>query len=371
MVRKVEMEGIKVSDPEREEVGVSVEERRSKRFYVFHGMGARQAGIDLALVVVLGLMIVSFSIASAGKEIIVSNLINIVDIASILGVITVGEVIVMIAGGLDISVGSTAGLVTATMAEVMAHNQFNLALGIVVAIATGLLAGILNGAMVAYARVNSVIATLGTYSAFLGLALVVTDGVHVGVINGALATFGTGGVERIPYLVMLLVVVVLCAVFVMRYTLFGHSIYAVGGSSNAASAAGIRVQRYLFITFVISGVMAAVGGIMLVGQTGTALPSEGTVGIELTAITAVLLGGTGLTGGTGTVAGAILAVLVLSTLQNGLLLLGVPSFWQDVATGVLLVIAVLAQDWPSHKERIEMDLRRRRRRRAIGVPEFQ
>lgn len=324
--------------------------------------GSRDVYIGLALLVALGLLLVIFSVESGGKEFLLSNLVDILDAAAILGVVTVGEVVVMIAGGLDISVGSTAGLVTAVVAVAMAHTHSSLAVGVLSGVLAGAAAGMLNGAVVAYGRVNSVIATLATYSAFLGIALLVTNGIQVGVVSPPLATLGTGTIAGVPYLVIMFVVVAAVAAWVMRYSLWGHSVYAVGGSSSASRLAGLRVQRFMFTTFVISGILAAAAGIMLVGQTGTALPSEGTVGLELTAITAVLLGGTGLSGGTGTVLGATLAVLVLSTLQNGLLLLGIPSFWQDVATGVLLLVAVLLQDYSGHKERLLAVWSRGRRR---------
>lgn len=324
---------------------------------------SRDILIDLALIVALGLLLAVFGATSGGKEFLTTNLVDILDSGAILGVVTVGEVIVMISGNLDISVGSTAGLVTAVMAEIMSHNDSELWLGIVSAIAMGLIAGLINGVAVAYARINSVIATLATYSAFLGAALLVTNGQEVGVASSALATLGTGKLGPIPYLVIVLIVVGLVAVVAMRYSLAGQRVYAVGGSPLASRLAGLRVQRYTLGVFLVSGICAAVAGILLVGQTGTAQPTEGSVGLELTAITAVLLGGTGLAGGTGTVFGAILGVLVLSTLDNGLLLIGVPAFWQEVATGGLLLIAVLLQDFNGHSERIR-SLRAARRRAA-------
>jgi ribose/xylose/arabinose/galactoside ABC-type transport system permease subunit len=330
---------------------------------------SRDLYVDLALVAALVLLLVIFGAASHGREFLETNLVNILDSGSILGVVTVGEVIVMISGHLDISVGSTAGLVTATLAEVMAHVHANLALGLVVAVATGLVAGLINGGAVAYARINSVIATLATYSAFLGVALLVTGGNEVGISSSFLGTLGTGSVVSVPYLVIVLVVVALIAMWVMRYSLGGHRVYAVGGSQQASRLSGINVQRYIFVVFLVSGVCAAIAGVMLAGQTGTAQPTEGSVGLELTAITAVLLGGTGLSGGTGTVLGAVLGVLVLSTLDNGLLLVGVPTFWQEVATGVVLLIAVALQDFSGHRARWRAlrAARRRAQRAAAGA----
>lgn len=329
---------------------------------------SRDLYVDLALVAALVVLLVIFGVASDGREFLETNLVAILDSGSILGVIAVGEVIVMISGNLDISVGSGAGLVTAALAVVMAHSHGNLALGLVIAVATGLVAGLINAVAVAYARVNSVIATLATYSAYLGVALLVTNGQEVGIASSALGTLGTGRLGSIPYLVIVLVVVTVIAMTLMRHSLGGHRVYAVGGSEQASRVAGIKVQRYILSAFLLSGLCVAIAGVMLAGQTGTAQPTEGSVGLELTAITAVLLGGTGLTGGTGTVLGAVLGVLVLSTLDNGLLLLGVPAFWQEVATGVVLMIAVLLQDVSGHRSRIRaMRAARRRAQRAAGA----
>ncbi|MBO0805834.1 MAG: ABC transporter permease, partial [Nocardiopsaceae bacterium] len=332
---------------------------------------SRALTVDLALVAALVVLLAVFGVASDGREFFEANLVNILDSGSILGVVAVGEVIVMISGNLDISVGSGAGLVTAVLAVVMTHAHAGLALGLVAAVATGLGAGLVNGVAVAYARVNSVIATLATYSAYLGVALLVTGGQEVGIDSSALGTLGTGSflgtgsAGSVPYLVIVLVVVTAVAAAGMRYSLGGHRVYAVGGSERASRVAGIKVQRYMLSTFLISGACVAVAGVMLAAQTGTAQPTEGTVGLELTAITAVLLGGTGLSGGTGTVIGAVLGVLVLSTLDNGLLLLGVPAFWQQVATGAVLMVAVLLQDLSGHRARIRtLRAARRRARRA-------
>jgi ribose transport system permease protein len=322
---------------------------------------SRDAVVVVALIAALGLLLAIFGIASNGNEFITANIIQIVDSGAILGLVTIGEVIVMIAGALDISVGSNAGLVTAIVAEVVLHTGLPLGVAIVIGLIAGACAGAFNGFVVAYLRISAVIATLATFSAFSGIALLLTNGNEVGVTSTFLASLGTGSVAGIPYLVIIFLVVTALAAFAMRFTLQGHNVYAVGGSDTASMLAGIRVSRYTLGVFVVSGLCAGVAGIMLLGQTGTAQPTEGSVGLELTAITAVLLGGTGLTGGTGTVLGAFLGVMVLSTLDNGLLLVGVQAFWQQVATGALLLIGVILQDVGGHRARWQM-LRAARRR---------
>lgn len=331
------------------------------------GLASRLSGlsrdivVDIALIGALGLLLLIFGIASSGREFITANIIQIVDSGAILGLVTIGEVIVMIAGALDISVGSNAGLVTAVVAEVSLHTHLPLSVAILLGLLAGSLAGAFNGFVVAYLRISAVIATLATFSAFSGIALLLTNGNEVGVTSNFLASLGTGSVAGVPYLVIIFLVVTALAMLAMRFTLQGHNVYAVGGSDTASRLAGIRVSRYLLGVFVVSGFCAAIAGIMLLGQTGTAQPTEGSVGLELTAITAVLLGGTGLTGGTGTVFGAFLGVMVLSTLDNGLLLVGVQAFWQQVATGALLLIGVILQDVGGHRARWQM-LRAARRR---------
>lgn len=322
---------------------------------------SRDVVVDIALVAALGLLLAIFGIASSGNEFITANIIQIVDSGAILGLVTIGQVIVMIAGALDISVGSNAALVTAVVAEVVLKAHVPLGLAIVIGLLTGSVAGAFNGFVVAYLRISAVIATLATFSAFAGIALLLTNGTEVGVTSSFLASLGTGSVAGIPYLVIIFLAVTAIAILVMRFTLQGHNVYAVGGSQTASMLAGIRVSRYLLGVFVVSGFCAAIAGIMLLGQTGTAQPNEGSVGLELTAITAVLLGGTGLTGGTGTVLGAFLGVMVLSTLNNGLLLVGVQAFWQQVATGALLLVGVILQDVGGHRARWQM-LRAARRR---------
>ncbi|MGH8916833.1 MAG: ABC transporter permease, partial [Actinomycetes bacterium] len=256
-----------------------------------------------------------------------------------------------------ISVGSAAGLTSVASAMVFMSTK-SAAVGIVVALAIGLILGLFNGLVITYGRVNAVIATLATYAGFRGLANVVSHGSAQGY-TGTDPTFvwlARKSIIGVPTLVWILVLVALVVHLVLRYTDFGRNIYAMGGNATAARLAGINLNRYVIGVYVAVGFAAAIAGILLTARTGSGQPTSGSQGLELQSITAAALGGTALRGGKGTVISTILAVLLLGVLQNGLTVLNVNSFWQDVAQGGLLVIAVVIQQ------------RRLRSLLAVGLP---
>lgn len=311
----------------------------------------------LMLFVALAGLVLVFSLASNGRELRPVNLINIATSGSLLGIVAIGQVIVMIGGGLDLSVGSTAGLVSSATAVMMSHTGQNAVLGVIAGLLVGALAGAVNAFIIAVLGINSVIGTLATYSAYAGIALLITGGREIGIFSDFFNTVGVGSWAGLPYLVWVLIVVCIAGWVGMRYTTLGRRVYAIGGSERTARLAGIPTRRYLAGLFLVSGLCAGIAGVLLAALTAAAQPSEGSAGLELTAVTAVLLGGTGLSGGRGSVMGAILGVALLSTLNNGLLLVGLQQFWQQVATGVLLVLAVALQDYRELGERLGIRLR--------------
>jgi ribose transport system permease protein len=285
----------------------------------------------------------------------IANIKTIGTAVAILGIIAVAQTVVMLLGGLDISVGSVAGL--SSVVTAMVFTSHGTALGMAVALGVGLLAGLFNGLVIVYGRVNAVIATLATFAGFRGLANLISDGRAQGY-TGASSVFGwlaRGEILGIPSLVWLLAIVAVVVHVMLRYTDIGRNIYAIGGNSVAARLAGIDLNRYIVGVYVLVGVVAAVAGILLTARTGSGQPTSGSQGLELQSITAAALGGTALQGGRGTVTGTILAVVLLGVLTNGLTVLGVNSFWQDVAQGALLIAAVVIQQ-------------RRHGARAVGLP---
>jgi ribose transport system permease protein/L-arabinose transport system permease protein len=301
---------------------------------------------NLSLVLVLAIeiaVIVSQSKYFLGQQ----NLLNSLgQNIAVLGVLAVGESVVIIAGALDISVGSIAGIAGVTAALVLTGTG-SMQLGLVAGIFAGICAGLVNGSIVAFLRVNPIIATLGTYAAFRGVAfLIAPNGYPVGVGThpdfdwlGSGRILENGSFVGIPIILIILVLVAIVGHVLLSYTDFGRSIYALGGNATAARLAGINLTRVRLGMYAFCGITAGLGGVLLAARTTSGAPLNGQ-GMELQAITAVFLGGAATTGGKGTVMGTVLAVLILGILSNGMNLLGVQQFWQDVATGMLLVTGV-------------------------------
>lgn len=275
---------------------------------------------------------------------------------AILGVLAFGETVVILIGGLDISVGSQAGL--ASVVSAMVFTSSNSAFfGIVAAVGVGAVAGLVNGLIIIYGRVNAVIATLATFAAYRGIANLISNGRAQGYTGrDPIFTFlARGAAASIPVLILIFVAVFALFFVLLRFTDIGRNVYAIGGNATAARLAGIRINRYVVTIYVLMGLVAAVAGILLTARTGSGQPTSGSQGLELQAITAAALGGCALQGGKGTVIGTALAVVLLGMLTNGLQVLNVNSFWQDILQGSLLVAAVVLQQ-------------KRRGARPVGLP---
>ena len=272
---------------------------------------------------------------------------------SIVGLLAVVQTIVIILGALDISVGSIAGLTSVTSAMIFTSTS-SAAVGVLSAIAIGVACGLLNGCIIVFGRVNPVIATLATLAAYKGFAQLISEGRAQGY-TGADPFFvflARGAVIGIPVLIWVLVIVAVLAHVVLRYTSIGRNIYAVGGNNIASRLGGININRYIIGVYMVTGAVAAIAGILITARTGSGQPVSGSEGLELQAITAAALGGAALKGGKGAIAGTILAVILLGVLSNGMTLLGVNTFWQNVAQGALLIIAVVIQQLRSGERRI-------------------
>jgi len=259
--------------------------------------------------------------------------------AAPLGVIAVGQTFVILAAGIDLSVASVIALMSVMAANMMA-GQDSMVLSIsLLCFTAAFLIGLLNGFLVTRLRIPSFIATLGTVLIVQGIRFLYTGGAPKGSIPDALRFWGRGSVGPIPTPLILWVVIVIIAVFVERRTTFGRRLFAVGGKPAAANLSGVNVNRITVIAFVICSSLAGIAGLMLTGFQGLADNWLGR-GYELDSIAAVVIGGTALSGGRGSVIGSVAGVLILTVLYNLVLLLGMDVEFQRIVKGLVIIVAV-------------------------------
>ena len=264
------------------------------------------------------------------------NWLNILTAIAVIGIVAAPGTLLMTAGQFDLSVGSITAFTSVIVANLALSHS--LGLSVTVAVIAALLVGVLNGFLVTVVGVNALITTLGTLAAFRGLSNVVADGQSVGVEG--FSWLGTDRpIANIPIPVFLLIAVLGFVWFLMRYTVYGRSMYAIGSNASAARLVGVRTGRYIFIGFVLSAAACALSGLILTSQLGVGSGLFG-IGMELSVITAIVLGGASLSGGRGSIVGTAIGLLIIGVLNNGLTLTGVDPFWQDVARGTLLICAV-------------------------------
>ena len=277
------------------------------------------------------------------------NLLSIGEGITLVGLTALGEMVVMIMGGLDIAIGSLVGLCSAAAGVAMlgfSNTLEGALLGILVAAVGGLLGGFLNGFIVTKGKIDPIIVTLGTYSAYRGVALLITgNGYAVNVTNDAFNILGTGSIIGLPVSIIVLLVGMIIVHFGLEHSRFGRNIFAIGGNPVAARLAGINLNRTKIMVYTLAGLMAAIAAVIYTARTKSGQPISGSEELALQAITAVILGGVSMKGGKGNVAGVMLGVLIIGTLNNGMILLSIPTFYQRVARGMLLIIAVLIQNW--------------------------
>ena len=272
------------------------------------------------------------------------NILNIGMGVAILGVLAISQTSVIVSGGLDISVGAIVGLTTvATAMTIQATDSAGL--GLLAGLALGALAGFMNGVIITYGRVNAVIVTLGTMAIFRGFAFILSGGQSVSIFNDTFRWIGIGRVFGLPVPIWVLILVAVGFWIFLHKSIVGRNLYAIGGNPVVARLSGMNLNRYRIGMYMLSGAAAGIGGILLAARTGSGQPVSGSEGLELEAITAAFLGGCAMQGGKGTVAGALLAVAIIGVLNNGMILTAVPTFYQMLAKGTLLILAVLLAEY--------------------------
>ena len=291
----------------------------------------------IGLLVTLFLMIVLFSLLSP-YFLSTRNALNIGQAISIRGLMAIGLTIVMIGGGLDLSIAAVAavsGMIAASLINAEVHGTMA---GMAALLGAALL-GSVNAFVIVKLRINPIIATLGTLLFFRGLAFVVSGGNNIVIGVNTWSVLGRGFYLGLPVSLIVYLVVLVLGMLFMRYTIIGNYVYAIGGNTEACRNVGIGVDRVRSGTYIFSAMIAGLAGLAIMSQAGTSMPNAMN-GAELDIITAVLLGGIALTGGRGTLFGTFLGTLIIGVINNGLILTGVEVYWQMVVRGLILIAAV-------------------------------
>jgi ribose transport system permease protein len=282
----------------------------------------------------------------------VNNLRDVAVSACVNALIGIGLTFVIVTGGIDLSVGSIASFVGIVSANLMVNAGVAPVAGLLAGLVLGFAAGALNGVLITLLKLPPFIATLGTMSVYQGLAYVTTNGTPVYNVPASFVFLLNSYIGGVPIIVVIVIVVAILAWLLLRRTVFGQNVIATGGSEETAWLSGIRVNRVKLLVYGISGVLAALAGMVVVARISAAQSEAGSPYL-LTAIAAAVIGGANLMGGEGRIGGTLVGALILGALTNGLVLLNVPSFYEQIVTGVVVVVAVsvdqISKGWPMLK----------------------
>ncbi|MEJ5228586.1 MAG: ABC transporter permease [Pseudothermotoga sp.] len=302
------------------------------------------------LIILLGLFIL-FAFLS-NRFLTVGNLWTILRQAAVNLCIAVGMTYVILAGGIDLSVGSILGFAGAVTARLLKYGftlsvfgvvlQFGVVGASLIGILVGLAIGLLNGVIITFFNVPAFVATLGTMTAVRGFIMLWTKGYPITKLGESFNMIGSGWFLNVPIPVWIAAIVTVLGSIFLRLTRFGRYVYAVGGNEKAAILSGVNSRLTKLITYMISGTLAAVAGLIITSRLDSAQPNAGLM-YELDAIAATVIGGASLSGGKGTIEGTLIGALIIGVLNNGLVLTGVSPFWQQVAKGFIIIAAVVAE----------------------------
>ncbi|MEG0049207.1 MAG: ABC transporter permease [Clostridia bacterium] len=290
--------------------------------------------------ILLGATVVVFALFTALNKNFFSwmNIVNILVATSLVGLVAIGHTYLIIAGQNDLSPGSVAAF-SGVLAALLVSQGVNLYLTFLITLAAGALIGVLNAFMVNKIKLEAFIATLVTQSIVRGFAYILCGGKPIAIADKAFIQIGKARMLGIPVSVWIMIVAFIIFGFILAKTRFGRSIYAIGGNQSAARLAGLNPQRIVLLAFVMMGILCAIGGIVFSARMNSGQPAAN-VNLEFDAITAVILGGVSFTGGVGTMGGTIIGVFLIQAFNTGLTMVNVPSFWQYVAKGALLLFAL-------------------------------
>ncbi|MDB6452979.1 ABC transporter permease [Falsirhodobacter sp. 20TX0035] len=294
----------------------------------------------------IGLIVVSVLMGFASDNFFsVSNIFNVLRQVSIVAILAVGMTFVILTGGIDLSVGAVMALAGTIAAGLMVNFGMPGWVGLLAGLGVGVVLGVFNGFLVAWGRMPAIIVTLATMGIARGLGLIYSGGYPISGIPSWISWFGVGRIGIVPVPVIAMVIVYALAWVLLQRTAFGRHVYAIGGNELAAKLSGVKTQRVKLAVYAISGVTAAIAALILTGRLMSGQPNAG-VGFELDAIAAVVLGGTAIAGGRGLILGTLIGAILLGILNNGLNLMGINPYMQDVIKGLIILLAIyIGREW--------------------------
>lgn len=291
-----------------------------------------------AIWIVFVVLVIAFTIANP-RFIAPTNIMMMLRQVAVYGVASIGMTFVILLGDIDLSTGSIITFVSILCSYLMVNMGFGIAPAIIVTMVAATLIGVLNGFMVSTIGIPALIATFATQTAFSGIALILCNGQPIYGFDDAFRVFGQGLVGPVPVPVIIMAICFALGSFILNKTYFGRYFYAVGGNIEAAKLSGIRTGRVKYIVFALSGFFAGLAGIILLSRTNSGAGNAG-LGYEFKVITCVVLGGVSVSGGYGRMSGVVAGTFIISALNNGLVLMNINSWIQDIVLGVVLVLAV-------------------------------
>ena len=295
----------------------------------------RNIGTILGLLILI--VIVSFA---TPKFLTSSNMLNLFKANSVNAIISCGMLMAILMGEIDISVGSTVGLSAVIAASTLTKLGFPIPVVVVLTILTGGLVGLVNGFSISYLQVPAFVATLATQCIGRGLTEIITGGITIRIRNDVYTSLGNSTIGTVSITIIYAAIILILTWFLLNRTRFGYYVYALGGNKLAAQYSGVNVKFYNMFPYVLIGLFSGLGGMIWSARLGSAAAMLGS-GFEMDAIAAVVIGGTSMSGGVGTVGGTLIGVLIIGVITNGLNLMGINAFWQDVLKGVIIMAAVI------------------------------
>ena len=297
----------------------------------------------ISRLLVLFIMVVVVSILNP-KFLTTGNILNVLRQAAPIFIIGVGQTIVILARGIDLSMDSVASLTSVVTATLMIDNKLPFYLAMLIGLAIGVLLGLFNGVIITKIKLPPFVATFGTWLLFKGLTVLWIDGRVISGFSKGFTFMGVGRVFGVPVIILIAVLIYIVFRILMKHTILGRKIYSIGANPEASRVSGIKIDRILVIVFIISALLATFGSQLYIARIDSAKSDFGE-GFALDAIAATLIGGTSFDGGVGTIEGTVIGALIIILLRNAMNLLGISPYWQGLATGMVIIIAVLGDTY--------------------------